>query len=42
MFASFQLAVFADVEFVLQDEFEELGVVESAGGGLLETDFQSG
>jgi len=34
--AAFQLALLADVEFVLEDEFQKLGVAQSVGGGFLE------
>lgn len=33
--AAFQVALVADVELILEDEFEELGVAETVGGGLL-------
>jgi hypothetical protein len=34
--AAFQLALLADVEFVLKDEFQELGVGQTIGGGFLQ------
>jgi len=36
--APLEMALLADVELVLKDELEELGVAETVGGGLLEAD----
>src|SRR5437867_789748 len=38
--ASLQLALLADVEFVLKDEFQKLSMAQAVGGGLLETHAQ--
>jgi hypothetical protein len=38
--AAFQLTLLPDVEFVLQDEFQKLGVAQTVGGGFLEPDAQ--
>ena len=35
-------ALLADVELVLEEERQELGMGESAGGGLLQADIESG
>jgi hypothetical protein len=40
--APLEVALLADVELVLEDELEELGVAEAIGGGLLEADGQIG
>lgn len=40
-FASLHQALIADVEFVLEDEFQELLMGEIGGSGLLQTDFQT-
>ena len=34
--ASFEAALVPDVEFVLEDELEELGMAEACGGGFLQ------
>jgi hypothetical protein len=34
------LALRSDIEFVLQDEFQKLGVAQTVGGGFLEPDAQ--
>ena len=39
--AAFHLALLADIEFVLQDEFQKLGVAQTVGGGFLKPDAQS-
>ena len=39
--ASGQLSLVADVEFILEDQFEELGVAEAVGGGFLEAHRQA-
>ena len=33
---AFQLPLLADIEFVLADEFEELGMAQTIGGGFLQ------
>ena len=38
--AAFHLTLLPDVEFVLEDEFQKLGVTETIGGGFLEPDAQ--
>jgi hypothetical protein len=37
---AFHLPLLPDVEFVLADEFEELGMAESVGGGFLQPHVQ--
>jgi hypothetical protein len=37
---AFHLPLLADVEFVLTDEFEELGVAQPIGGGFLQAHVQ--
>ncbi len=38
--ASIHQALVADVQFVLADQFQELGVTEPVGGGFLQTNVQ--
>ena len=38
--AAFQLALLPDVEFILEDEFQKLGMAQTIGGGFLEPDAQ--
>ena len=40
--AALEVALLADVELVLEDELEKLGVSEAIGRGLLEADGQIG
>ena len=40
--AALEVALLADVELVLEDELQELGVAEAIGRGLLEADGQIG
>jgi hypothetical protein len=42
VFAPFQMALLSDVELVLKDELQKLGMAETVGGGLLEADRQVG
>ena len=37
---AFHLALLPDIEFVLTDEFKELGVAETIGGGFLQAHVQ--
>jgi hypothetical protein len=41
LFAPLQASLGANVEFVLEEQFEELAVGKAVGGGLLEAEFQS-